>query len=252
MKSKIMILGIAVVAIGLVALPQTLALLSGQHNFYDVLSNNVYNNTGNVNTAIPCAKCHADVYAEFNQPNENGTTNLLNQGHLTLQGCQGCHMTDGPNPNINGDPNATGTPNANVTFHAAAAPACISCHSGDAGDESMGALNATLIFNGKEEVHTAFANGANTSGLLKDANEACIACHTHVAVKISWSKAYMMTFNATETVNTSANSSHSWTVDTFNASGIFNVTTQGNQTGGTNSTSNSAYAYDNGTIVTNP
>ncbi|MCZ7400086.1 MAG: hypothetical protein O8C62_10520 [Candidatus Methanoperedens sp.] len=226
MKSKLVMLGIAVVAIGLVALPQTLALFSGQHNFYDVLSNNTWNNTG---TAIPCLKCHADVYAELTQKNPDGSTNLLNQGHLIVAGgCAGCHITDGPgSENKNGNPEGA----TNVTFHAAAAPACIECHTG--ADIDKGAMNATLIFNGSEEVHKPFANQAYSSKLLKDANEACVACHTHVAVSINWDKAYMMTFNATETAD--ATTGHNWTVDTFNATGSANTTSFGNQTGGINS-----------------
>ncbi len=256
MTNKLLLLGIAVAAAGMVALPQTLALFSGQHNFYDVLTNSVYNGK---NTVIPCQKCHADVYAEFNQPSDQGGVNALNAAHLSVEGCQGCHMTDGPAPNFNGDPNSSywttyqktqAAAGGNVTFHAAAAPACLACHSGDPGDETNGARNATLILTGSEEVHKPFANGALSSPLLKDANEACVACHTHVAVNISWTKAYMLTFSAAENVNSSGY--HNWTVSSFNTSGTVNVTTYGNQTGANTSASGLTANWANGQPVSNP
>jgi hypothetical protein len=54
MNTKLL-LGIAVLAIGIGVLPQTLALFSNQHNFYDTINNP----TG----AVPCLKCHADIFA---------------------------------------------------------------------------------------------------------------------------------------------------------------------------------------------
>jgi len=49
-------MGIAVVAVGLFALPSTVSLFSGQHRWYNI------SGTGN---EIPCIKCHADIYDEY-------------------------------------------------------------------------------------------------------------------------------------------------------------------------------------------
>ena len=35
---------------------------------------------------------------------------------------------------------------------------------------------------------------------MEDANEACVACHTGIAVKINWTHAYSLEFNATPTL----------------------------------------------------
>ena len=47
----------AVIAIGLFALPGTVAMFGGQHDWYDL------NPDGN---DVSCEKCHADIYAEMN------------------------------------------------------------------------------------------------------------------------------------------------------------------------------------------
>jgi hypothetical protein len=223
MVNKLILIGFAVAAVGLVALPQTLALFAGQHNFYDTISNNVYSLSGK--TAIPCGKCHADIFAELNQSGQ------VNSMHLQ-QGCDGCHMSVAPNlENLsNGEPGS-----GKGQFHAAAAPACLDCHGKYGNITSVGARNAMNILNGSEEVHIPFASQADTSGnpLLKGSNEACVACHTHVAVNISWTKAYMMNFTARE--YTAADGTHNWTVSNFTTLGFVNLTTYGNRSGDINS-----------------
>jgi hypothetical protein len=225
MVNKLILMGFAVAAVGLVALPQTLALFAGQHNFYDTITNNVYKGSGDGKTAINCGKCHADIFAELNQ---NGS---VNQMHMN-EGCDGCHMSTAPRLEglTNGPPNAT-----NGQFHAAAAPACLDCHGNYGGIYTGLAANATNILYGPAEVHIPFASQANTSGnpLLKGSNEACVACHTHVAVNIGWTKAYMMNFTAQE--YTAADGNHSWTVSNFTTRGFVNLTTYGNRSGDINS-----------------
>ena len=70
MNKKIIIVLVALIGIGLYALPQTMALFAGQHSFYNV------DPTGN---QIPCDKCHGDVQAE------------LASGLSTLTGTPGPH-----------------------------------------------------------------------------------------------------------------------------------------------------------------
>ncbi len=197
MSNKMILIGIAIAAIGLVALPQTLALFAGQHNFYD--------NIGNGAAAIPCEKCHADVFSELSQP---GSVNAV---HMR-QGCEGCHVTTAPTKEglVQGG-------NLTDDFHAAALPLCLDCHSGT----GPGA-DARSILEGTVEAHTAFANQANDSLLLRGSNEACISCHTHVAVDINWTKAYKISFNAMENATTGL---HEWTVDNFATEGTVQIQT---------------------------
>ncbi len=213
MVSRVILLGIAIAVAGLIALPETLALFSGQHNFYDVLSNNAYAGNGTGNTAIPCEKCHADIAAELqsdaNSPHSN-------------QSCQTCHMTVALS--------SEGIKNSeNGSFHAAADPACLDCHGNNATTvDNVSAPDAMNIFN--NSIHEPFAAGSLNSSLLKDANEACVACHTHVAVNITWKKIAMINFTALGATD------GSWNVTDFNFTTTI-ITTYGNQTGGINSSS---------------
>lgn len=226
MTNRILLVGIAIVAIGMFALPETFALFSGQHNWYD---------TGLADSAtdgldVPCRKCHSDIQAELDS---GGYPNTQHNG----QSCYGCHIIAPSNSGLNWA--------GNGDFHAASAPACLDCHDGGI------ATNASGILNGPEEVHKPFAAGAVSSNLLKSANEACIGCHTHVAVQVNWSKKYMLTFNASEYVETPGGA-HNWNVDNFNAIGYGNTTTFGNQSGETYTTTAVAAADENGNPIANP
>ena len=195
---KRILLVLAAIAIGIVALPSTIAMFAGQHNWYD---------TTLAGNQVPCEKCHADIFSEISQ-GAAGTVNALHRGIDPSSPCAGCHVT-------------TAMAIENLTqgnqFHAAASPACLDCHSGTAG----GGKSAMAIVNGTEEVHKAFVNQSVIAQFLKGSNEACISCHTHIGVNITWTKATTIEFAASETVL--SDGSHSWTVGSFNATGV-NVT----------------------------
>jgi hypothetical protein len=206
-KNKLILIGFAIAAIGLIALPQTLALFAGQHNFYD--------NIGQGAAAIPCEKCHADIFSELSQP---GSVNAV---HME-QGCSGCHVTTAPTKE-----GLTQGGNLTSDFHAAALPLCLDCHSGTGPGR-----DARSILNGSVEAHKPFASEANNSLLLRGSNEACISCHTHVAVDINWTKAYKISFNARENATTGV---HDWTVNNFATEGTVQIQTYGNRSGEINS-----------------
>jgi hypothetical protein len=206
-NNKLILIGIAIGAIGLVALPQTLALFAGQHNFYDTIGQNA--------AAIPCEKCHADIFSELSQP---GSVNAVHKA----QGCSGCHVTTAPTKE-----GLTQGGSPTNDFHAAALPLCLDCHSG-----TGPGLDARSILVGSVEAHKPFANEANNSLLLRGSNEACISCHTHVAVDINWTKAYKISFNAKENATTGV---HDWTVDNFATDGTVQIKTYGNRSGEINS-----------------
>ena len=206
MTSKLILIGIAIAAAGLIALPQTLALFAGQHYFYDIGAN--LDNYG-----VPCAKCHADVYFELNN-------SYVHQGVK----CAECHITalvnqSGVTVEVGGD----------KQIHAAGAPACMDCHgttyNKTTGGNYTAAPNATSIIDGANESHTEFASNASSAELLKGANEACIGCHTHVIVNIVWKKPTNLSFEA------SVSSLGAWNVTNFTAQGSKTTNTTGNATG---------------------
>lgn len=80
MDKKFGIALVALIGIGIFALPSTIALFAGQHSFYNIDA------TGN---QVPCVKCHGDVRAELNS-NSNG----VSPGpHKNFQ-CEYCHRAE--------------------------------------------------------------------------------------------------------------------------------------------------------------
>lgn len=195
-------LALAALAIGIIVLPQTIAMFAGQHDWYDTTL------PGN---QVPCAKCHADIFQELSIGSNTSVNGLHRSQFGDTTGCDACHIITAPA--IEGLTQGPGG-----QFHAAASPACLDCHSGTAG----GGKSALEIVNGTEEVHKAFINQSMIAMFLKGANEACISCHTHIGVNITWTKATTIEFNASETVLSDGN--HSWIVGNFNATGV-NITT---------------------------
>lgn len=216
---EIFILLLAVVGLGIIVLPETYSLFSGQHDFYDTTTSGI----------IPCEKCHSDITAELSQP---GNVNIIHK----IMNCDQCHVTAAPNSEgLKQGPGGQ--------FHAAATASCLDCHNktllygtfdhsriigSGLGCQTChrdprsipGSFSAVEIFS-QEESHRNFADEAGNSKLLKGSNEACISCHTHVRVNITWTKATHMTMNAI--VNTDG----SWSVTNISAEGNASYKTSG-------------------------
>ncbi len=248
MKSKMLLLSAAVLAVGLFALPATLSLFSGQHTF---------KNASEVEGDNGCRKCHEDVYEEAHSQ--------INEVHWNLPGAKGsndvfrcaeCHnVTNVSTYFQNGIVNTSGA-------HAATTIACLSCHSGLKGLQSGGdvckschngifykkipgtqqfpmhalafkygvghpeldpmkncgqchldvtnptkdnvfikLVNATIT--GTDEAHTTYYYQSiypnQTTIRLKDANTACLGCHSHAGVNITWKRSigYGLSVNVT-------------------------------------------------------
>ncbi|MDY6930987.1 MAG: hypothetical protein SVJ22_03615 [Halobacteriota archaeon] len=269
-NGKILLLMITVVAIGIVALPGTIAIFGGQHNWYSLNSGG--SGAGGGINDVPCEKCHADIASELHisGPHENLTCAMCHRAtsFTDLTYARGNYVTNPATETWSGT-----TPG--VEAHAASTIACMDCHGGveDNGAHSWedpeiqasdcnqchsggyidqvtaGGFGLTgdpdLNDTGGKAAHMAFVIDANGSGLMEETNEACIACHTHTAIDINWSHKYRLTFEADD-------SSGSWEVDNFVAEGTYNVTTYGNMSGETTGASDPVIRWDNGTLVTNP
>ena len=180
MNSKVLLLSVAVIAIGLFAMPSTLSLFAGQHTFYN-------------GSEVDCTKCHADVFSELDSGSSSAHTAQV------FKDCEGCHKTNtsalGGIPH-NGTSNASEFTGTNVTTdgeaHAAVTLECIACHSGV--DEELNGTNAA---------HTVFYTDAmnDTTVDMTGGNVACIGCHTHAVINITWTRAvgYNLTSNASGT-----------------------------------------------------
>ena len=204
--NKIALLAIAVVAIGIFALPSTVSLFSGQHSWYGL------DDSG---SQVPCMKCHGDIDDEM--------TDDLNGVHTTLAspGCD-CHRVSGTGV---ADGDGTGDSEPGTTSHAAETIACMICHEYDTrtGENYpfAGGFNTTKAYagtgvpgtdqynyswddgvndslSGIRAAHNDFITESIKSDLMTDSNEACIACHTRIGVNITWRKSTTMHFNANE------------------------------------------------------
>ena len=199
MTNKVIILAIAIAAIGMVALPETLALFAGQHDWYAI------DQAGGATTGVygvPCAKCHADVASQM--------SGMVNGGaHKNGTTCEECHIVSVLD--------SGGVVGGTGNIHAATAPACMDCHDGS----FIGAPAAYSIVNGSLEAHRDFINSSVADALMTGANEACVACHTHVQVDIVWSKPTILSFSANTTTG------GAWNVGNFAVSGQANISTTG-------------------------
>ena len=265
MKSKgIALLTVAVVAIGIFALPSTMSVFSGQHTWYDISGGDV-----------PCVKCHADKYEELSMTEVHSS---FARGDAS-GACYVCHRADLDISYANaGDGRAT--PGGNS--HAASTIACMACHeyeahvrdnnqgpfaggfeqpygspftytgevSIDSGSPQKGSVGPpqkgsvgtpqeeNIISDGDHAVHNAYVQSAVDSDLMVDSNEACIACHTAIPMEIDWSRAYAMRSQSV------VDSLGDWTVEQLGAIGTSSVTTYSDGYGDDASTTKPYVDYD--------
>jgi len=231
------VLGMVVLlAVGVMVLPSTVSLFAGQHNWYNISA------AGN---QIPCEKCHADIKTE-----------LSNSAVHESFSCADCHRA---NASIT---YASGPATAGKEAHAASTVACMLCHqfnsSGAYVNETAigippiaGGFNVSgasgyetgpnAVYNytnssapGLLAAHNDFVKDAINSSFMEDSNEACIACHTHVAVQVNFTHYKAMEFNVS--INNawlSGTSIIKWNVNGFrvNTSTAVTYTIWGNATG---------------------
>lgn len=155
MKGRTVLLALSVFVVGLLAMPTTLSLLSGQHTFYSA------------NTVYYCKNCHSNIWSEL-QGDANNTA-PPHSGDMFVE-CKGCHRSG----NIStyyfywNDVGISGNKEQNLSgAHAAITVECTFCH-------DMVAANIT----DPGEAHKPLYDAAITESLLKGANEACTVCHT--------------------------------------------------------------------------
>lgn len=170
---KIGLILVAAIAIGMFALPATMAYFTGQHYF-------VYGDD------VQCTKCHADIGTEY-----GGAHDAIGMK------CTDCHVTVAMNGTSS---TTTQNPSAKIG-HASVAVECLDCHENGVGPQ-VGLGSAHDIYSTgaahREFFDAAIANTDMNNGY----NEACIACHTHTVVTITWAPGTAMNYDATTDVFT--------------------------------------------------
>ena len=166
---KTVLLLLAVMAIGMFALPSTLAMYSGQHDF--------------VNGAnVKCEKCHGVGDAIYEEMNGSDM-------HINFS-CRDCHGYTSTNASFSGL-----TPNTNnSTGHAGTLGVmCMDCHADNStagslaltiGTHNMDNNSVDIIdeFKMQTAAHNDMFDFYNQSS--QDLDHMCIACHTKVTLNL--------------------------------------------------------------------
>ena len=234
MKGKgIALLAIAVVAIGIFALPSSVSLFSGQHTWYDV-GESVGGTPGANN--VPCEKCHAEIEEEMlsddNGAHEGLTCSMCHRAYFTgytyaLGGYSVGATVKDPIPGQEAhaastvecmDCHGAYDPTSSHTQYPEYAGKCGDCHlNGNYGAECLAAggfgLTPYVSDTGTKAAHKVFVDDSISETLMEGANEACISCHTRIGMDIEWTKRENLNFNAGE------NQHGTWTLSNFGASG---------------------------------
>ena len=184
MDGKIAILLVSIVAVGMFAVPSTLALYTGSHQFVN-------------GSSVECGKCHTSSMDDIQAELESGGA------HFTMS-CGNCH---GPaNSNVDLSP-------GNATGHAASMDVdCIGCHTSfnqSVDDEDVLAeLNLASAAH-----HEVTFNSTADNHDIDDRDQACIACHTGVPVNIT--DASLSTTSGTIWIK--GNSENLWDTDNWSS-----------------------------------
>jgi len=112
-------------------------------------------------------------------------------------------------------------------------------------------LTGKATDNGSAEAHNAWVETPGASRFAKGQakyganNDACIACHTHVAIDINFKKAYKLEIDATAGTSTVGGKS-GYTVSNAQVAGTVNISVYGNQEGDTFAVTNQAITWNSG------
>ena len=186
-RKSTLLLGVAIVAIGLFIIPSTMSMFVGQHSWYSVRTAEKQYDM--------CERCHT---AEVGEWEANTGAHASYQDANPGIGCF-CHQINESSLedwgfNISGidshdfeifnetgeitDSASTWTWRNTTTPHAAITIECVSCH-----------YNATEQLNNSNSAHRQFFVAANeTAG--GNSNTACLACHTMVGLNITMERVW--------------------------------------------------------------
>ena len=254
-SDNMVLLAVAVVAVGIFALPSTISLFAGQHTWYNL--------SGKENN-VPCEKCHADVANEMKALSGPHTGEMYNGERFKCEYCHRLFPIEHKNSSFStytyAFANGTAEIQPGKEAHAASTVPCMYCHSGNESDvydwgrhdeesdclschadDGLGpgyppsidevhgnakyfnnedcykchlyknggivtikippaggfGLTINTTDTGELAAHKTFVMNAISNPDMEDANEACIACHTKIPVKINWTHRYSLEFNAT-------------------------------------------------------
>ena len=214
-RKSTLLLGLAIVAIGLFIIPSTMSMFVGQHRWYSVRATS--------DQYDMCQRCHTTEVGEWKantgahaayrvwSMSETGVDpgcfcHQINETRLGEFGFDTSQITDFNFEIFNetGGLNSTRASwetawRTNATPHAAVTIECVSCH-----------YNASTQLNNTNSAHRQFFVQAKNTTLnpYGTNNTACMACHTMVGLNIT-----MTRVGSGIIVNATHNEDYTWTVN---------------------------------------
>jgi hypothetical protein len=225
-------------AIGIIVLPSTVSLFSGQHDWYYL---------DNPTSDVPCQKCHADIYAELNLSSLH--IKWGDSAKADTADCEACHRG---NSSVTYTNASAGQPG--LEAHAATRAECSYCHfnTSNMWNAVHGNLSKTLGYDasgcrchnphgsdaygiaggfglsnlatdtGLNSTHFELLTGtAFESNVYPDESEACIFCHADVGVKFNFTTYTEYSLSVRNSVTTT---SSEWSVTDISATNFTTYT----------------------------
>ncbi len=178
---------VALFTMGLVVLPTTVSLLSGQHSFYEV----------NEGYESRCIKCHADIYEELRSGSNHSTIDSNNG--FSGEECLGCHRANVSTTYANATRNQPGG-----EAHAATITDCGYCHFDKDNNFNAPVAGGFGLSNVEPDTgiyasHYSFVIQSREGDMASNHSESCIACHTNCAVEINFNVSVRSKVSVTNT-----------------------------------------------------
>ena len=181
-RKNIIILGFAIVAIGLFVIPSTMSMFVGQHSWYSVrTAEDQYDLCYRCHVAeVGEWKANTGAHAAYNAEEDVGCfCHQINETSLGLYGfnpdeleSHGFELWNESGDILDGEPGSWEWRNKS-TPHAAIVIGCEDCH-----------YNATAQLSNEFSAHKAFFEAANATDYGTN-NTACMACHTMIGLNIT-------------------------------------------------------------------
>ncbi len=267
-SKRFVLLTVAVVAIGVFLLPGTVSLFAGQHVWYNISGNaneipckkchaDVYEemsslaNGAHTRMNNHCEFCHRTC---FNNTYNWNTGKYEPSSSITYASGEGSGSTPGKESHAVATIECMdchgvykdmgiGGGHWNHMMYPEYEDRCMVCHwSGTSWDFiSAGGFGFGTTDDddpdknpdaGKYAAHKKFVLDALNDTTLAGSNEACIACHTNMAVKINWTHARSLQWDVgIGTPQTTSSGVHNWTMSKWSTNGTAKATVWGNTSG---------------------
>jgi hypothetical protein len=205
----------AIVFIGIIALPYAASLFVGQHVWYDL----------GEGYGSKCVKCHADIYGELEASANHSSLDGSAIGDVSGAECLVCHRANESITYANASTDTQGQ-----QAHAASTINCGYCHfnsENPTGAPVAGGFGqsdfATAPGNdtGANASHYSFVVQSRDTNILQNESESCVACHTTISIKINFN----VTTEATIVVHNSYTETESyWNITSITPSNYTDYT----------------------------